>query len=154
MVSSVFPNHMTTAMTSLQLASFWILPQVNNVAAYRINFILDLTHWVHCFFIAKVHIGCFRTNFGWGFQKICGFKNKNTHIYTKFELFMPHNCIHGIQCICLKDGVLLVHAHKSVFHHMHTELCTYTLSTCIDLVLSWLPFQNFQHSDSKQDNCF
>ena len=28
MVSSVFPNHMTTAMTSLQLASFWILPQV------------------------------------------------------------------------------------------------------------------------------
>ena len=41
MVSLVFPNHMTTAMTSLQLASFWILPQVNNVAAYRINFILD-----------------------------------------------------------------------------------------------------------------
>ena len=51
MVSSVFPNHMTSAMTSLQLASFWILPQVNNVAAYRINFILDLTHWVHCFFM-------------------------------------------------------------------------------------------------------
>ena len=40
MVSSVFPNHMTT---SLQLALFWILPHVNNVAAYRINFILDLT---------------------------------------------------------------------------------------------------------------
>ena len=43
MVSLVFPNHMTTAMTSLQLV--WIL-QVNNVAAYRINFILDLTQWV------------------------------------------------------------------------------------------------------------
>ena len=43
MVSLVFPNHMTTAMTSLQLASFWILPQVNNVAAYRINLILDHT---------------------------------------------------------------------------------------------------------------
>ena len=41
MVFSVFPNHMTTAMTSLQLASFWIIPQVNNVAAYRINLILD-----------------------------------------------------------------------------------------------------------------
>ena len=51
MVSSVFLNHMTTAMTPLQLASFCILPQVNNVAAYRINFILDLTHWVHCFFM-------------------------------------------------------------------------------------------------------
>ena len=50
MISSLFPNHMTTAMTSLQLALFWILPQVNNVAAYRINFILDITHWVHCFF--------------------------------------------------------------------------------------------------------
>ena len=37
---------MTTAMTSLQLASFWILPQVNNVAAYRINFILDHPQWV------------------------------------------------------------------------------------------------------------
>ena len=48
MVPLVFPNDMTTAMTSLQLASFWVLPQVNNVAAYRINFILDLTHWVHC----------------------------------------------------------------------------------------------------------
>ena len=48
MVSSVFPNHMTTAMTSLQLASFWILPQVNNVAAYRTNFILDITQWVAC----------------------------------------------------------------------------------------------------------
>ena len=46
MVFSVFPNHMTTAMTSLQLASFCVLPQVNNVAAYRINFILDLTQWV------------------------------------------------------------------------------------------------------------
>ena len=50
MVFSVFPNHMTTAMTSLQLASFWILPQVNNVAAYRINFILDQTQWVACLF--------------------------------------------------------------------------------------------------------
>ena len=47
----VFPNHMTTAMTSLQLASFWILPQVNNVAAYRINLILDQTQWVACLFI-------------------------------------------------------------------------------------------------------
>ena len=46
MVSSVFPNYMTTAMTSLQLALFWILPQVNNVAAYRINFILDHPKWV------------------------------------------------------------------------------------------------------------
>ena len=54
MVSSVFPNHMTTAMTSLQLASFWILLQVNNVAAYRINFILDLTHWVQCFLSNQV----------------------------------------------------------------------------------------------------
>ena len=51
MVFSVFPNHMTTAMTSLQLASFWILPQVNNVAAYRINIILDQTQWVACLFI-------------------------------------------------------------------------------------------------------
>ena len=42
----VFPNHMTTAMTSLQLASLWILPQVNNVAAYRINFILYHPQWV------------------------------------------------------------------------------------------------------------
>ena len=48
MVSSVFPNHITAAMTSLQLALFLILPQVNNVAAYRINFILDLTQWVAC----------------------------------------------------------------------------------------------------------
>ena len=54
MVSSVFPNHMTTAMTSLQLASFWILPQENTVAAYRINFILDLTQWVAC--LLKCHI--------------------------------------------------------------------------------------------------
>ena len=46
MVFSVFPNHMTTAMTSWQLASFWILPQVNNVVAYRINFVLDQTQWV------------------------------------------------------------------------------------------------------------
>ena len=42
----VFPNHMTTAMTSLQLVSLWILPQVNNVAPYRINFILDHPQWV------------------------------------------------------------------------------------------------------------
>ena len=51
MVSSVFLNHMTTAMTLLQLALFWILPQVNNVLACRINFILDgdLTHWVPLF---------------------------------------------------------------------------------------------------------
>ena len=58
MVFPVFPNHMTTAMTSLQLASFWILPQVNNVAAYRINFILDQTQWAACLFIsihASVH---------------------------------------------------------------------------------------------------
>ena len=48
MVSSVFPNHMTTAMMSLQLASFWILSQENSVAAYRINFILDQTQWVAC----------------------------------------------------------------------------------------------------------
>ena len=53
MVFSVFPNHMTTAMTSLQLASFWILPQVNNVAAYRINFILDQTQWVACLFMVS-----------------------------------------------------------------------------------------------------
>ena len=46
----LFPNHMTTAMTSLQLASFWILPQVNNVAAFRINFILDQTQWVACLY--------------------------------------------------------------------------------------------------------
>ena len=46
MVSLVFPNHMTTAMTSWQLASFWILPQVNNVAAYGINFILGHPQWV------------------------------------------------------------------------------------------------------------
>ena len=46
MVFPVFPNHMTTAMTSLQLASFWILPQVNSVAASRINFILDHPQWV------------------------------------------------------------------------------------------------------------
>ena len=46
MVFLVFPNHMTTAMTSLQLASLWILPQVNNVAAYRMNFILNQTQWV------------------------------------------------------------------------------------------------------------
>ena len=50
MVFLVFPNHMTTAMTSLQLASFWILPQVNNVATYRINFIFDQTQWVACLF--------------------------------------------------------------------------------------------------------
>ena len=50
MVFPVFPNHMTTAMTSLQLASFWILPQVNNVATCRINFILDQTQWVACLF--------------------------------------------------------------------------------------------------------
>ena len=50
MVFPVFPNHMTTAMTSLQLALFWILPQMNNVAAYRINFILDQTQWVACLF--------------------------------------------------------------------------------------------------------
>ena len=48
MVSLVFPDYMTTVMTSLQLASFWILPQVNNVAAYRINLILDHTQWVVC----------------------------------------------------------------------------------------------------------
>ena len=42
MVFLVFPNH----MTSLQLASFWILPQVNNVAAHRINLILDQTQCV------------------------------------------------------------------------------------------------------------
>ena len=54
MVFSVFPNHMTTAMTSLQLASFWIIPQVNNVAAYRINLILDQTQWVACLLISCV----------------------------------------------------------------------------------------------------
>ena len=59
MVFPVFPNHMTTAMTSLQLASFWILPQVNNVAAYRINFILDQTQWVACLFTDK----CLRFNY-------------------------------------------------------------------------------------------
>ena len=66
MVSSVFPNHMTTAMTSLQLASFWILPQVNKVVAYRINFILDLTHWVHCFFMVSENglgIQCLQRNY-------------------------------------------------------------------------------------------
>ena len=51
MVFPVFPNHMTTAMTSLQLASFWILPHVNNVAAYRINLILHQTQWVARLFI-------------------------------------------------------------------------------------------------------
>ena len=49
----VFPNHMTTAMTSWQLVSFWILPQVNNVAAYRINFILDQTQWVAYLFMVS-----------------------------------------------------------------------------------------------------
>ena len=66
MVSSVFPNHMTTAMTSLQVALFWILPQVNNVVAYRINFILDLTHWVHCFFMVSesgISIQCLQRNY-------------------------------------------------------------------------------------------
>ena len=56
MVSLVFPNHMTTAMTSLQLASFWILPQVNNVAAYRIKFILDQTQWVARLFIESITV--------------------------------------------------------------------------------------------------
>ena len=62
----VFPNHMTTAMTSLQLASFWILPQVNNVAAYRITFILDLTDWVPCFFMVSesgLSIQCLQRNY-------------------------------------------------------------------------------------------
>ena len=54
MVFPVFPNHMTTAIKSLQLASFWILPQVNNVAAKRINFILDQTQWVACLFSGHV----------------------------------------------------------------------------------------------------
>ena len=55
MVFPVFPNHITTAMTSLQLASFWILPQVNNVAAYTINLILHQTQWVaHLFSTADL----------------------------------------------------------------------------------------------------
>ena len=53
MVFLVFPNHMTTAMTSLQLASLLILPQVNNVAAYRINFILNQTQWVARLFMVS-----------------------------------------------------------------------------------------------------
>ena len=53
MVFPVFPNHMTTAMTSLQLASFWIIPHVNNVAAYRINFILHQTQWVARLFMVS-----------------------------------------------------------------------------------------------------
>ena len=66
MVSSVFINHMTTAMTSLQLASFWILPQVNNVAAYRINFILDLTRWVAYLLMVSesgLRIQCLQRNY-------------------------------------------------------------------------------------------
>ena len=50
----VFPNHMTTAMTSLQLASFWIIPHVNNVAAYRINLILHQTQWIACLFTQDI----------------------------------------------------------------------------------------------------
>ena len=57
MVSSVLPNHMTTAMTSWQLASLWILPQVNNVAAYTINFILDQTQWVARLFTSDQIVG-------------------------------------------------------------------------------------------------
>ena len=53
MVFPVFRNHMTTVVKALQLASFWILPQVNNVAAYRINFVLDQTQWVICLFISS-----------------------------------------------------------------------------------------------------
>ena len=66
MVSLVFPNHMTTAMTSLQLASFWILPQVNNVAAYRINFILDLPQRVACLLMVSdsgLSIQCLQRNY-------------------------------------------------------------------------------------------
>ena len=48
---------MTTAMTSLQLASFWILPQVNNVAAYRIKH-----------YIRPNPMGCLSLN-GWKFKK-------------------------------------------------------------------------------------
>ena len=55
MIFLVFPNHMTTAMTSLQLALFWILPQVNNVAAYTINFTLHQTQWVARLFIYHQH---------------------------------------------------------------------------------------------------
>ena len=68
MVFPVFPNHMTTAMTSLQLALFWILPQVNNVAAYRINFILDQTQWVaHLFMVSEsgLRILCLQKNYLW-----------------------------------------------------------------------------------------
>ena len=66
MVFPVFPNHMTTAMTSQQLASFWILPQVNNVAAYRINFILDQTQWVACLLMVSesgLRIQCLQRNY-------------------------------------------------------------------------------------------
>ena len=42
---------MTTAMTSLQLASFWILPQVNNVAAYRILY--TRPNPLGCFFMVS-----------------------------------------------------------------------------------------------------
>ena len=66
MVFLVFPNHMTTAMTSLQLASFWILPQVNNVAAYTINIILDQTQWVaHLFTVSESGLGiqCLHRNY-------------------------------------------------------------------------------------------
>ena len=74
MVFPVFPNHMTTAMISLQLASFWILPQVNNVATYIINFILDQTQnfildqtqWVACLFMVSesgLRIQCLQGNY-------------------------------------------------------------------------------------------
>ena len=66
MVSSVFPNHMGSAMSSLELASFWILPQVNNVAAYRINLILDLTQWVACLLMVSesgLSIQCLQRNY-------------------------------------------------------------------------------------------
>ena len=56
----------TTAITSLQLASFWILPQVNNVAACRINFILDQTQWVICLLMLSesgLSIQCLQRNY-------------------------------------------------------------------------------------------
>ena len=62
----VFPTHMTTAMASWQLASFWILPQANNVAAYTINFILDQIQWVARLFMVSesgLRIQCLHRNY-------------------------------------------------------------------------------------------